>query len=448
MTDALSKIKNVSYVVNDGSGVLLQAMTTDYSYVVTAKHVIQVDKNNSEQGILSISDISVFSPDDIKIRVLDTFIHPTLDLAILTIEYINSDIPLSTLKCQRNENLVIYGYPNYSGRHRNTQLSRRLWLETYNLNFLDINDNIMTMGVPDVVQLSDMEGFSGCGVFHINNGKPFLVGIDFAFDKPGEYVSRILSVSIENIFTILNLNNLPQINPPYFKNIFELKEDIFKYDNCFSIEDIKKATGVIKGNSDYLQGSCEITPFNILTHHNDILDFIGCSSSDKQNEKIWIAFLEFLYVNNLLERKEIWDCDLIEYLKSNFKLIYINSDKGYKHHLHNILSANVEHLKEKGKLLIIDFGQMPPKPDTLNLYRDKIPNNVANAIDEESITNALYIMKKSISIIHLPKLHEHCIVDKELQFEQLNRITDREKILKIIRDGYLEFLSMEDIVCG
>ena len=85
MTDALSKIKNVSYVVNDGSGVLLQAMTTDYSYVVTAKHVIQVDKNNSEQGILSISDISVFSPDDIKIRVLDTFIHPTLDFLITTI---------------------------------------------------------------------------------------------------------------------------------------------------------------------------------------------------------------------------------------------------------------------------------------------------------------------------------------------------------------------------
>jgi hypothetical protein len=445
MVAALDKIKSVSFVVNDGSGVLLQAMIRDYSYVITAKHVIQIDKNRPENGILPLDEILIHRPDDTHVIARSVYLHPHLDLAIIKVDFIDLRIELDRSELERNDSLILYGYPNYNANHRNNEISRQNWIETYDVNVLDYNDEEIKTRVSEDAQLSDIEGFSGGGIFRIKEGKPFLVGIEYAFEKSGQYVNRILSIPITNIHKIVEDAGIALVRPVFFGDLFELKSALFQFENCISQDDVKKATDILKSRSTNLQQDCEITPYKVLKEYQEVISCISDEYGELEEREFWIAFLEFLHVNELISPQENWDGNFLEYLRRSYKFVYIKSKKGYRGFLPQILSTDVEHLRQGGKMLVVDFGQMPPSPDKLNYYRDRIPNNVANGIEEESIAHVQSMSQKSISIIHLPKLHDHCIIDREEALEAMNRVSDREQIIQLITDGYSEYLSQEEM---
>ncbi|MBQ0732027.1 MAG: trypsin-like peptidase domain-containing protein, partial [Oleispira antarctica] len=180
-------IKDHTLVVNEGSGVLVQPMTKEYSYVVTAKHVIQNDKDIPENGIMPIENITIYTSNDQLVEARFVYIHPTLDLAIILVDYMNASIRLDENHVVLGERLIIFGYPNYSTNHRNKNTTRRDWIETYTLDVLDVTGFLMKLKVTEDVQLSDFEGFSGGGFFKVLDDKVYLVGIDYKFVKSGEY---------------------------------------------------------------------------------------------------------------------------------------------------------------------------------------------------------------------------------------------------------------------
>lgn len=445
MVDVLDKIKNMTFVVNGGSGVLVQAMTKDYSYVITAKHIIQVDKYLPENGILSIDDISIYAPDDMLILARSVHPHPTLDIAIVLVDFIETSIKLYECALKFDDSLVLFGYPNFNETHRNLAIPRREWIESYGLNVIDTTNKKTKMRISEDAQHSDIEGFSGGGVFKVEGGEVYLVGIENEVLKAGDYVNRVVSIPINNVNTIIENANLALIKPTFFGDLSELKPEIFKIDNCFSPVDVKKATDILKSSSEALLQNCEFSPVNVLDEYKEIISTLSDVGAALEAKEFWIAFLEFLYVKGLLSPEALWNEDFLKHISSSYKFVYVDSRQGWKTHLPKILSIDVDHLKSGGKLLLVDFGPMPSTPDQLNYYRDNIPSNVANGIEEESIAHVESMIQKSISIIHLPKLHEHCINDREDELAELNKITQRDEIMSMILDSYSEYLVIEEI---
>lgn len=83
-----------SVKVNSGSGVLIQPMSPDYAYVLTAKHCLKVDSSN-----LNSDDIHphiILKDDGTSITVRDVIFHDTEDMAILIVD------PDSTLELMVN----------------------------------------------------------------------------------------------------------------------------------------------------------------------------------------------------------------------------------------------------------------------------------------------------------------------------------------------------------
>ena len=82
MTSCLYDIaKKHTVKVCNGSGVLIQPNSTEFSYVLTARHVI-IDYANSPN-----TDVEVINIDGNKIDVIDKYLDRDLDLAILTVPF-------------------------------------------------------------------------------------------------------------------------------------------------------------------------------------------------------------------------------------------------------------------------------------------------------------------------------------------------------------------------
>lgn len=445
MVDVLDKIKNMTLVVNDGSGVLVQAMTKTYSYVITAKHVIQVDKDEPEGGLLPIENISIYTSDDTLVLARAVHSHSTLDLAIVVVDYIETSIKLYECDVKFDDQFVLFGYPNFNDSHRNLALSRREWIESYSLNVIDTTDKKTKMRMSEDAQYSDIEGFSGGGVFFIDREEVYLVGIENEFLKAGEYVNRVVSIPINNVNEIIEEANLLPIKPAFFGDLLELSSEIFEFKNCFSPQNVKKATDMLKSQSSSLLQECEFSPYEVLKGHREIISDLNDSETELDNQEFWISFLELLHVEGMISPGMAWDDDFLNFIGRSYKFVYIRSRQGWKSKFPQIISTNVEHLKVGGKLLLVEFGQMPSSPDQLNFFRDNIPPDVSNGIEEESIAHVNSMLQKSISIVHLPKLHEHCIAEREGDLAALDRITQREQIKKMILDGYSEYLAIEEI---
>lgn len=443
MQDALEKIKSSTYVVNNGSGVLVQAMTKEFSYIITAKHVIQEDRDDPSKGIIPEANIIIRTPTDGSISTSNVYVHPVLDLAILVVDYLPTSIKVYEQDIKFEDTLVMFGYPNYNNIHRNPERPISDWVENYSLKVLDVKDEEIKTRTPEAIQHQDIEGFSGGGTLSIVGDEAYLVGILGKLRQSGEFVNRIISIPLKNIFLIIENRGIPPVKPSFFGNLSELQSDIFNIENCFSPADIKKATDILKSNSSSSLENCEFHPYNIIQNHSESICCLGDSQEFLEDKEFWIAYLEFLHVEGLITPEITWDDSFLEYLCNNYKFVYIKGREGWKGHLSNILSTNVDHLTNGGKLLLVDFGQMPSSPDQLNSFRENIPSNVADGIDEESIAHVQSIIQKSISILHLQKLHEQCITSREAELNRMNKITQRQEISNMILEGYTEYLSQE-----
>ena len=84
MSQALPSIRQRHTVkVNNGSGVLIQPMSPDYAYVLTAKHCLQLDKDDSSSAFILNHRVLYF--DGAELPVLGFICHDTKDVAILIV---------------------------------------------------------------------------------------------------------------------------------------------------------------------------------------------------------------------------------------------------------------------------------------------------------------------------------------------------------------------------
>lgn len=125
---ALQAIKNSTVKVMEGSGVIICPFTDEYSYIFTAKHVINE---------IDIDDIHIESVNGLDIRVLDKLEHNDIDLAILKVSKVAEGIHFYESNYKNfSQNLKLYGYPEQN-RHQEKVIDQ---LGSYNCELHDIGD--------------------------------------------------------------------------------------------------------------------------------------------------------------------------------------------------------------------------------------------------------------------------------------------------------------------
>lgn len=180
---------------NTGSGCLYQPDTFEYSYVFTAKHCLEGKQPNI--SLFTNYDIKINrsrTPHDNKlIRVLDSYTHPTLDIALLKVEYV-SELPNIQLSLPiHNSTVAIYGYPNLIQDQRENKQRINCYInyspEADNKFELTTKENQSTYysSVNETI-----EGLSGSGIFMEHQGDLILVGVFSRLKAPdGAYQSLI-----------------------------------------------------------------------------------------------------------------------------------------------------------------------------------------------------------------------------------------------------------------
>jgi hypothetical protein len=442
-------IRKNTVVVDDGSGVILQPMTQEYSYVVTAKHVIQNDKDDASKGFKSVETINIFTINDTQLTAIELTQHPSLDLALIKIKYYHSDVQLFDNELYQNDRIELWGFPKYAIKHRNPSYSRSEWLECYQGGIVTVADKLIESSSDENLEVTGVVGFSGGGQWVIRHNKAFLCAIEYQVSKPDEYVNRINAVPVRYIQQLIGNENWQPVKPPYFANFEELEREVFQSLDFLNQDNKNKFRCTLAQSSVGKAKTNEFSPVLLLEKMNSFINSLNQEPSSLDNKCIWISVLEFLQVHELLSPQIKWNGEFIDYLSGQYKFLYLGSES-WKQKLKSIVLFDCDNLKQDGILMLIqdqDNHNLPNEPDYLSKYLD--PTNllpsISNSItDENSIARIGSNQSKQLSIIHMKKLHQYPIDDLEPKLETLNRLQNSEEIKDLLVNYYGKYINIRE----
>ena len=445
----MSHIKNISDVIKDhtvvvenGSGVLIQPMTDKYSYILTAKHNLKIDPKDPKSRLKEPQDIKLTTFSDKNLPALTIYPHETLDIAIIRIDFY-SDLYIYPYQSQSqiDDELWLYGYPG-TRRHRGKPTSE--WMSSYKLTVHDTTREKITFSNYSIAPQEDVEGFSGGGLFYLNDkqDQAFLAGIEHAMENSEESHERLKGIPITAFEHIIKKYLLAPLTPLHLSNFKYLQDKIFIFENCFDVRKLQSVTGLLNHYASQQLANCSITPLQILQLFKENLRVYKQNDSELEKKGLWVAFLELLAVEAILNPPQLWDLNYIKSLFKSYRIIYIDSNKSWKAHLDKVLATNTIGLKPDGKILLVTGGLCPDNPDVLSNLNSEVIPNIFNGLSGDAIDNAMHIYSNKTAIIHLPKLHNVCIEEKEWDYAKLNRVMHEKEMTDMLRADYNQYLQV------
>lgn len=221
----IDDLKLHSVIVGGGSGVLFQPATTNYTYILTAKHIFfdtvdigrgeeKIEKKDGE--IVQINRLirkgNDWCSESIEFSIQKNknyFPHNEVDIAVLKIDYIPEFNKIILEDNIRNiSNYLICGFPsklrdneNFSEKYTNHEVDRII---------SDNNTSCRAQLSIGTLIHSDIIGMSGCGVLKIESENISLIGIQ---SKVPASISngQIDFVPIKYFKEIIALNGLDSI---------------------------------------------------------------------------------------------------------------------------------------------------------------------------------------------------------------------------------------------
>jgi len=187
-------IQTVSVKVNNGSGVLI-TLTTGL-FVLTAKHCLD-EKNNIESY-----------NNDISFKQEEIYPHQSEDLALIKIidfpEGINS-VEISHA-VDIDQNVKSYGFPSKGDKDGMPLLGKvSKWHETKSIK---TDDALIGSNTGDVEAKVNIEGWSGSGLFKVDNQKLYLIGILVSLTDKEHTYKTIHCIPIDMCYELIKENDL------------------------------------------------------------------------------------------------------------------------------------------------------------------------------------------------------------------------------------------------
>ena len=127
------KYQKISIMINNGTGVLFQPMSNEFTYILTAKHNVQFKNQDNIYVDKNIEDIVLKNNLGIvlNLEIKGMYHHQSLDISIIKINYYEIEY-FTNFLTNRESNKIdfnLYGYPN---TRRTQDIKDRLFKLEYN----------------------------------------------------------------------------------------------------------------------------------------------------------------------------------------------------------------------------------------------------------------------------------------------------------------------------
>jgi hypothetical protein len=427
----VNDLKRYTVILDEGSGILFQPLDETKTYILSAKHIFYTvipNDRGSDTKELKKNINCTFSDNQNELNEIEIinkenyFEHSdeNVDAAILIL---NENLGLNQIfideKTTGFNGFNLTGYPE-SKRKADDKYDKQLIsdLNSYNDSLISLR---LVVNHLDHEQIS---GFSGGGIIKINGDCLLLAGIQSKTPN-GPCNGEIQVVPIKRFNEIVIENDLSKLLPNFLSNIEELKKIITTFDQ--TVPTLKPKLQ-IAFRKQFREVKCDL----IEIYQSNYINKLSISNSGLNSKQFWVSFLEYALIISLLEESDFNE-ELLLQMNKKRKFIYSDSDKDIYGLYEDILLYASDDIDDQCQILV-GTKTLPTTARTRRMSPSKIPTNIANVDDNETIDRIL-IRSKIKEIIHLKAIELDCInINDELlnefelaQFE--NILTEIKRLL-------------------
>lgn len=419
--------------VNNGSGVLVNAMTREYSYVLTAAHVIP-DKLDS---------LVVHDYQGNQLDVLAVFTSPEwndseperYDFAILKVDHqirlAQKCLPASDLTDRSS--LTFVGFPE---TERNTSTP----IKEHSGHKVSVANELVVMFIDSIAGTTTIRGMSGGGIYHIKGETPLLIGVQFQMDGTGQeqQYGHVQCHSLVRFEELISAHSCAPLIPAYLECFSNMRDKIFSF-NVYGPNNVSDLGLELKNAADYLIENGLPPPYKVMEKYKSDLLVDPRNLGELKTYELWVAYLEFLVINVLIDKSQVADDAYLKSLERKRRLIYTSDATNWISRLEDLLKT-ARRLLDKDGTLIVASPETAARvlPPTVRL--EKIISNISfvpNKGPFQAIDSAENELFTSFKITHLEGLRNKCVVDIEDEYPNLQAGKSqsdflREKLSEII----------------
>ncbi|MBU9824911.1 ABC-three component system protein [Rahnella perminowiae] len=399
-------------IVNGGSGVLVNAMSQDYSYVLTAHHVL---KKNKAENVVTDHNSK-------QLKVLDILEHKDqdhlskYDCAVIQVEYVPTIAQQSFPACSLPDmaTLKLAGFP---GTERQSSSPMKI----YDGHMTDVRGDLIVFNINGTPGKNAIDGMSGGGLYYVANDRPYLVGVEFGMDSVNQeqQYGRVQCQGLVRFAEIIENNKTAPMVPAYLECFSRLKENIFSF-NVINKSTVINLREALHNFADSLVAQGMPPPYELMSKYKGDLLIGSCHANDIKDKGLWVAYFEFLIISALLDNVSITDDTYIQNLERRRRMLYTSDGSNWVGKLELILKAARKFLDEDG-IVIVASPELGAEllPDGFEV--DRVIRNIALApgagpLDPiDRVERAIY---KSFVLTHLEGLRKQCVVLNERLFAE------------------------------
>ncbi len=403
-------MQSYTVIVNAGSGVLVNAMTKDYSYVFTAAHVIKdIDQHkviDHKGNVLQVIEVLTYN----GMQGDNANLYDCVVLKVTYQERIQQK-SLSASDLIHRANLMLVGYPE-------TERASSVPIKHYDGHMTSVANELITFTIDGIPGVETIRGMSGGGVYHIHDNTPLLVGIEFKMDGTGEdqQYGRVQCYSLVRFKEILAIHRSAQMIPGYLECFSRVKENIFVF-NVIDQSNVLKLRDALKGFTESLISYGVPPPYQIMDRYHSQLLLDPLRPGELEALQLWLTYLEFLVMNALIDNVGSIDWSYIEGLEKKRRLLYTSDHTNWISRLEELLKIAHDLLDKDGTLIVASPDPaaklLPPEFRLKSVIRDiaKVPGQGPFSIDQ--VESAIY---ESFKLTHIEGLRMSCVIDREDEY--------------------------------
>jgi hypothetical protein len=427
-------------MVNDGSGVLIQPALGNQSYILTAKHVLEIEENSRLYH--DIDEIAVTKINGDVINLARRIVSADNDIAILIVSSkLDSDLQIAISKPERNKKVFYYGYPAIR-----RGLEPREQLREYPGQINEVEDDRFSVALDGRPGWGEVAGSSGGGVFVEIGGDIFLQGIESRVEGvvDREFHGKVICTPIAMIEKFITESGLEKIHPPSMASFIGLVDKTFQ---CFAqAEDPNNLTFLmnqLQERGSKLSSTEEMNPFTLFEKFKRKLLIRDCPEQNLYNEKLWIAYLEFLIISSLIDDIDVADFSYIDENSTRRRFLFSTDQDNWIWKLMDIFRSDFRGLKLGGKI-VVSTGESAPKHEARKSSLNKVVIDIGRGQKSEMMVDSgITNPALDFTVYNLTGLHKLCVVDDDESFANYYAGSDEHgevELMALIKDLYNAYI--------
>lgn len=439
LSDLIQTVYSNCVIVENGSGVIINPAIGEFSYILTAKHVIGIYEDNKIVDYKEFDNITVLTVDNEKIDLQSKIVHENLDIAILITKN-RFEIDLLNIRgnISRNDDAIFLGFPDY----RRNDINK---IREFDGEIQGYDENTFVLRIKEKPNQNEVVGSSGGGVFKIIQDNIYLCGIESGMDgNAREFHGRVVCTHLEKFNELLSNNDLPKIFPSLMTSFMQVKENIFQhFDNaddpsCFQFlkDSLQEYASTFSLNGPSPIEVTERLGTRLLVRNSPVENLF--------DQNLWIAFIEFMLIGSLIDNIKELNFEYIDQVSKKRKFLYTANKGNWVHGLEDIFSSDFRGL-EKGGIIIISSNDSRAKLSLSQRALDKIVNHIGRVNPKSlMVDTSIRNPAKEFKIFHLLGLHDNCVLNNDEEFEKYyagNEGFDVEEMIEKFKEFYSANIS-------